>query len=87
MNVQKLSEIFTADLLYADARMQFLSTIALFATIGAVVAMPNGGSGSQCTTEQANKCCTGLTDGLLNLNVLSALCVRKSSASVVYAHD
>lgn len=67
--------------------MQFLSTIALFATVGAVIAMPNGGSGSQCTTEQANKCCTGLTDGLLNLNVLSALCVRKSSAPVVYAHD
>lgn len=67
--------------------MQFLSTVALFATIGAVIAMPNGGSGSQCTTEQANKCCTGLTDGLLNLNVLSALCLRQFSTSIVFAHD
>jgi hypothetical protein len=67
--------------------MQFLSAIALFATIGAVAAMPNGGTGSQCTTEQANKCCTGLTNGILNINLLPALCVRKFSASDIFSYD
>ncbi|KAJ5117598.1 hypothetical protein N7448_011230 [Penicillium atrosanguineum] len=55
--------------------MHIFSTIALFATIGAVNAIPNGGSESQCTTSQANKCCTELTKGILNINILPTLCV------------
>ncbi|KAJ5117461.1 hypothetical protein N7448_011471 [Penicillium atrosanguineum] len=66
--------------------MHVFSTIALFATIGAVSAIPSSGSGSQCTTSQANKCCTELTKGILNINILPALCVRKSSTSTVSGH-
>ncbi|KAB8074596.1 hypothetical protein BDV29DRAFT_156480 [Aspergillus leporis] len=55
--------------------MQFLSTIALVVTLTVVSATPTGGSPSQCKAEQANKCCTGLTNGILNLNVLPALCL------------
>ncbi|KAJ6119116.1 hypothetical protein N7471_013067 [Penicillium samsonianum] len=58
--------------------MHFLSAIAIFVTLGAVSAAPNGGTGSQCTTEQANKCCTGLTKGVLNIDILPALCLRTS---------
>ncbi|KAJ5876496.1 uncharacterized protein N7529_002080 [Penicillium soppii] len=55
--------------------MHGLSSVVLFATISMVTAVPTGGTGSQCTTEQANKCCTGLTHGILNIGVLSGLCV------------
>jgi hypothetical protein len=58
--------------------MHGLSSVVLFATISMVTAVPTGGTGSQCTTEQANKCCTGLTHGILNIGVLSGLCVRMS---------
>ncbi|GFF57105.1 NADH-ubiquinone oxidoreductase 19.3 kDa subunit, mitochondrial [Aspergillus udagawae] len=54
--------------------MQFLSTIALVATLTVASAIPTGDS-TTCSPEQANKCCTGLTSGILNLNVLPALCV------------
>ncbi|KAB8075088.1 hypothetical protein BDV29DRAFT_155974 [Aspergillus leporis] len=55
--------------------MQFLYTIALVATLSAVNATPTKDVPSQCTTTQANMCCTGLTNGILNLNVLPALCL------------
>ncbi|KAB8071947.1 hypothetical protein BDV29DRAFT_192905 [Aspergillus leporis] len=58
--------------------MQFHSVIALLATLSAVSAAPGGGGGdsdSQCTTEQANKCCTGLLEGILNIGILPGLCL------------
>ncbi|KAB8231361.1 hypothetical protein ETB97_001540 [Aspergillus alliaceus] len=54
--------------------MQFRSVITLLAAATAVTATPGGGE-SQCSPEQANKCCSGLTNGILNLNVLPALCL------------
>lgn len=61
---------------YSNFKMHVLSSVVLLATISVVTAVPTGGTASQCTTEQANKCCTGLTDGVLNIGVLSGLCVR-----------
>ncbi|KAF7597174.1 hypothetical protein BBP40_009513 [Aspergillus hancockii] len=58
--------------------MQFRSVIALLTAVTAVSAAPGGGDGdfeSQCSTEQANKCCNGLTNGLLNIDILPALCL------------
>lgn len=65
--------------------MQFRSVIALLAVATAVTAAPcdscdggdSGDSGSQCSTNQEMKCCTGLINGILNLNILPALCLRK----------
>ncbi|KAJ5541858.1 hypothetical protein N7494_006934 [Penicillium frequentans] len=54
--------------------MHFTSAIVLFATVGAVAAIPTGGTESQCTTSQANKCCSSLTSGILNIDILPALC-------------
>ncbi|EAW12038.1 uncharacterized protein ACLA_007980 [Aspergillus clavatus NRRL 1] len=55
--------------------MQFKSVLAVFAAAAVASAAPGGGTPSQCTTEQANKCCTGLLNGLLNINILPALCL------------
>ncbi|KAJ5648808.1 uncharacterized protein N7484_002531 [Penicillium longicatenatum] len=55
--------------------MHFMSAIVCFATVSAVAAIPTGGTESQCTTSQANKCCSSLTNGILNINILPALCV------------
>ncbi|KAJ5301890.1 hypothetical protein PENANT_c002G05806 [Penicillium antarcticum] len=55
--------------------MHFVPAITFLAAIGTVIAVPTGGSESQCTTDQANKCCTSLTNGILNINILPALCV------------
>ncbi|GAB1196628.1 hypothetical protein APSETT444_005902 [Aspergillus pseudonomiae] len=67
--------------------MQFRPVIALLAVATAVAAAPcdscdggdSGGSGgsdsgSQCSSNQESKCCSGLTQGL-NLNILPALCL------------
>ncbi|OGM48272.1 hypothetical protein ABOM_002138 [Aspergillus bombycis] len=67
--------------------MQFRPVIALLAVATAVSAAPcdscdggdSGGSGgsdsgSQCSSNQESKCCSGLTQGL-NLNILPALCL------------
>jgi hypothetical protein len=62
--------------------MHGLSSVVLFAAISVVTAVPTGGTGSQCTIEQANKCCTGLINGILNIDVLSGLCVRMSYVTV-----
>ncbi|KAF7594177.1 hypothetical protein BBP40_010026 [Aspergillus hancockii] len=54
--------------------MNFLSAIAFVATLTAVSATPTGSIPSRCAPEQANKCCTGLTNGFWNLNVLPEFC-------------
>ncbi|KAJ5549362.1 hypothetical protein N7513_006596 [Penicillium frequentans] len=55
--------------------MQFISAIVFLATFGAVAAVPTGETGSQCSSSQSLECCSGLTKGILNINVLPALCV------------
>ncbi|KAJ5261102.1 hypothetical protein N7478_011697 [Penicillium angulare] len=55
--------------------MNSLSKIVILMAASTVTAIPSGGGTSQCTTEQANKCCTGLTDGILNIEILPALCL------------
>ncbi|KAI2822493.1 hypothetical protein CBS63078_569 [Aspergillus niger] len=55
--------------------MNFTHILAVLATIGLASAAPANSDPSQCTTAQANSCCTSLTNGILNVNVLPALCV------------
>ncbi|KAE8371891.1 hypothetical protein BDV26DRAFT_298366 [Aspergillus bertholletiae] len=66
--------------------MQFRSAIAFLAVATAISAAPcnsceggdsgsSGDSGSKCSNNQELKCCTGLTNGILNLGILPALCL------------
>ncbi|KAE8153708.1 hypothetical protein BDV25DRAFT_136647 [Aspergillus avenaceus] len=55
--------------------MYFKSIIALLAVTTAASCAPSGGDDSQCTTDQANRCCTGLTNGILNIDILPTLCL------------
>ncbi|KAJ6151645.1 hypothetical protein N7470_007242 [Penicillium chermesinum] len=60
--------------------MHSLSTVLMLMAATAVSALPGGGGGgspSQCTTAQANKCCTGLSLDILNIDVLPGLCLRE----------
>ncbi|KAE8367044.1 hypothetical protein BDV27DRAFT_124578 [Aspergillus caelatus] len=72
----------------SSTKMQFRSVIALLAAATAVTAAPcdscdggdsgdSGDSGSQCSSNQEMKCCSGLTNGILNLDILPVLCLRK----------